>query len=183
MSFVLLLVIVSGFSGTATAEPSRSINWLMQEPVSLFDLGMLRLRIRHQNVWFPELRATAEARSYRPKKFAGTAVYNWDENRISISAVFIGKPEKNACTAIVTKFRSIVLGPAQEDYAKQLFASHFGHINYSTLRPEDLDRNIVNITNLTVGLSDSEDDIFLPSKTVFCTARLSDGSVSYKFFD
>ena len=42
-SFGLLIFILSMTASPVRAEPSPAVQWLMNEPASLFDIGMIRL--------------------------------------------------------------------------------------------------------------------------------------------
>jgi hypothetical protein len=80
--FLLILVCVS--SSAAIAEPSRSVQYLMTEPVTLFDQGLQRLGVKLNEVLlrtdFPEIIGNLSITS----KSEIAADYDWKSNRITI---------------------------------------------------------------------------------------------------
>ena len=78
--------LVLALVGSARAEPGPIGNWLMDQPVTLWDLGMIRVK--------------DAADAVEPKvenKFGGTLVssvsYDWDDNEILVSFVLFGFPK------------------------------------------------------------------------------------------
>ena len=85
----------------ALAEPSRTVSYLMGEPVSLFDLGLRRLGDRVQGTLlkedFPEV--VGNLNSNRDP----SAVYDWKSNRIT----FYGSVQHDKKTANPTTLMAL----------------------------------------------------------------------------
>ena len=74
---VLAVVIYLASVGAVRAEPGAVGQWLMNEPASMFDLGMLRLWIYAKEIDVdPNYEANLE--------IDGVSFYKWDKNRIII---------------------------------------------------------------------------------------------------
>lgn len=94
---LLAAAVVAGLSGQAQAGPDATTKWLMNDPVSMLDLGILKIEqsLRNPN------------RSNRPY---GSVRYDWDKNRIVIyyAGYFptTDDPEEH-CAGWFTSVRSI----------------------------------------------------------------------------
>ena len=174
-----------GIGGSpADAEPSSPINWLMNQPVSLFDLGILRLRLDMEYRYMPELRGKIKHLNLRAPKSEGnsSAVYNFDDNTITLSASLIGEPTERTCSAVLDMLRDIFHYKAEPtDLGLSLIAVPFHRINYSEHgRPEKVDAEIANMIRLTVGISSRE--VLGEGRSLSCTRGLWEAAPSYKKF-
>lgn len=79
--FVVLLCV--GMAGLAKADPGPVVNWLINEPASLFDIGMMRLQKRVDDYIHMQ---TDE----RMKRFRMIVLYDWNTNRINIRGYIAG---------------------------------------------------------------------------------------------
>ena len=76
----------------AHAEPTKTINWLMNEPISLFDWGIYKTDKK-----LAELKIASSA--FTAEFFAGSAAYDWDANRIRLRVLLYGKGTEAECLA------------------------------------------------------------------------------------
>lgn len=181
----ILVLSVLGVISSALGEPTPSMRWLMNEPASLFDIGMMRLREFNRIVWTPELAERVSRRGLkltpREQRSLGNAVYNFDENTISLSAVFGGVPTEAVCSEVLEMYKDTIVLKSDPKFATLDLASFFGHINYTTARrPKDLDEQLVKLFVFTVGITDGN----RPGEgnTVFCSSRLSERTPSFTKF-
>ena len=102
---VLAVVSCLTYATSARAEPGPVEQWLMNEPASLFDLGMLRVELQ-----LDELKDYDELKD-RLGALLFYSSYNWDKNRIYLSgAIFGASPEidgKHFCKLIISNVRKI----------------------------------------------------------------------------
>jgi hypothetical protein len=108
---VLALMLMSIFLLTMPVhtEPSRAVEQLMNEPASLFDIGMIRLRDVNYREWTPKLlESIREYNLLLSNVSAGSAVYDFDKNRIMIGVYFIGNPNEETCSTILYIYKRIV---------------------------------------------------------------------------
>ena len=98
-------------ASSVSAEPSPTVNWLMDEPASLFDIGMLRLRQENDDRWLPRLSERISELSLLAKGEAlqsSSVVYDIKENRITIGAMFKGRPDEGCCAEILAEYRDAI---------------------------------------------------------------------------
>ena len=135
-------------TNTARAEPGSVVDWLMNEPASLFDVGMLRLQ-RATKRWINE--SVSEGPGFGEPYLAGayfSAIYDWDENRIYVSG-FIQEEfadttrQKSACKATIRYMSAkagidSTTGRAFVPLDSTLLSGHFNHFYYDTAsQPKD----------------------------------------------
>lgn len=193
---VLFAVMVGG---TALAEPSPTISWLMNEPASMFDIGILRLRDQNEQ-WKAELvEKMAEVGGFDAlalNESSAGVVYVFEENRITIEVSFAGEPDEQACESLLGHYRSIIWGGDDRlspEMATRFFANAFGHVNYSVGgAPPDWQERVAEIVRVTVGIQEevtpSADDSpelaalrqLAGGRTIFCTSPLTRDSVSFQ---
>lgn len=143
--FLMLLLLPCS---QVTAEPDAKVQWLMDEPVSLFDFGIYRLRE------YLEHREEGEVRlGGSPTRV--TAYYVWDENRIYIVATTVdAAPEAEISTWCENTFHRLVnqtLGPNPHS----MLFSHHGYI--SAGEPKDHEEHLNSLTILVAMAPISED--------------------------
>jgi hypothetical protein len=130
------------------AEPSSKIQYLMDEPVSMLDWGM---------IWIDEsLKGTLA--EYRTSTIT---YYDWNENRIIISLSELGstigvtskEKAKEKCRTIVSSIRTF-LGINEKDgkpYSeKSNLYSYFSHSGFQRSQPEGLYEELDNITVIRI---------------------------------
>ena len=143
-SAVILAVVICLANGTALrAEPGRVVAWLMKEPISLFDLGMLQLNL------------DLKMEILRDKKEGGNsdinAEYKWDDNRIEIAVVlydyynpyikYTGDP-KEVCKDIIGALRQHgQIDPDSGHYSEAIrnssYSDYFSHYGYVSKNAPD----------------------------------------------
>jgi hypothetical protein len=162
--FLLFLNIPSG-----SAEPASSVRWLMDQPTSLFDLGMLRLRQRNKEEWTSELNMKSKDKGLLLEDAGvNSVVYDSDKNIITIlaafSAPYIEGVDEKFCASILVEYKNIIAR-----YKKDIPAG-FDHIGYPDhSRPKNLDENINKILVFTVRLSQPR---VLGGKTMSCSTGM-----------
>jgi hypothetical protein len=169
--FAAVFAVVLGLTSTNTtrAEPGPVVNWLMNEPISLFDLGMHRLS---NAVRYWQKKVTEEKPDYWVQEFGGlpnySVAYDWDLNRIFIRAQVgtIHDNAKEACRNLVTDaLMQAYIGPdilgdfemfapgSEGGYSR--FASFFSHYAYRTgSEPEEYRSRLDNIIILEATVTD-----------------------------
>jgi hypothetical protein len=156
---VLAVVLCLANVNAGRAEPDSVVKWLMNEPASLFDTGILNLRAevfgwshgtefdlsgQEWSVFNESMRA-----QYGSAPRWG-AWYSWEENRIIIGASQSGRvtidskdKAKQACSAILDRARheggvepqtGELLVPA---IGHSLFANRFAHQGYESINQPD----------------------------------------------
>jgi hypothetical protein len=74
----------------AFAEPSRTVNWLMDQPMSLFDWGIYKTDKKASELKIASKIFTAEF-------FSASAEYDWDANKIRIRVLLHGVGTEAEC--------------------------------------------------------------------------------------
>ena len=134
-----LLFVLSLPSAQGTAEPDAKVQWLMDEPVSLFDFGIYELR---------EYLEDQEHRVVRlglsPTQLV--AYYVWEENRIYIVASTVDDAPKDDistwCASVFDRLVAITLAP----YPHYMMFSHHGYTTAG--EPTDLKEHLRSLTIL-----------------------------------
>lgn len=193
-----LALILMLATAAVQGEPSPTVHRLMDEPASMFDIGMLRLRQENSELWVPRLKARSAELSLLRKGevFASeSVVYNLKENRISIDVVLSGVPDEALCAKLLREYKDVIspLRIRSPDFAAVLFAGSFDHVNYSISgAPAKWHREIVDIVRVTVGI---EEKLTPPEpgasaeykalrelaggRVLFCSGPLTSDEVSY----
>jgi hypothetical protein len=144
---VLAVVLCLANTNATRAEPGPVVNWLMNEPASLFDIGMLQLTT---TVWGWSDRKEIKQMS---AQLGGTIwfapMYQFDENRIYVAAsvsdaVGIDGAQRKAICKNLIEFMSrmalvdSVTGKPMMGFEHSGFSSEFAHLAYrSTSEPEN----------------------------------------------
>jgi len=143
----LFLLIVSG---VCRGEPTPSVKYLMQTPVSVFDFGMYKME-RALEKQAPSLSTLLLS-------------YNWEKNRILIRVLTNAvPPNKNVSTAKaqcmqvindIRRFYYIDLKTGKERMSKLLgsrMGSFFSHEGYAIeSAPKNVDKELYNITEILI---------------------------------
>jgi hypothetical protein len=83
--------IVLLLSPLTQAEPTKTMSWLMDEPMSLFDWGIYKT-----NKKLSDLKISASI--FKAEFFFASAEYDWDVNRIRLRVMFTGNGTEAECT-------------------------------------------------------------------------------------
>jgi len=177
---IIAILLIIGTTNV-NAEPSRSVEWLMDEPASLFDIGMIQMRMANQNQWTPELIKKISKHNLKEKDTGlGSVVYNWEKNTIDIGAYFIGEPSESTCSAVLSEYKNIAIPKSSGEMKYTFAASKFAHINYTSgKRPKSLDKDISNTFVYTVGISSQEG---FGGKSIYCSSRIDESKPSFLKF-
>lgn len=136
------LIILMFVGGSAHAGPDATTNWLMDEPASMLDLGLLRLNMQLQQAKL------------------GSASFNWDTNRVQIytfqyfNEVQSDETDPEAlCRKWVMDVRaegfiSEETGKALYDYSS--YSAHFTHAGFKRKStPDKLEQSVDSLTELS----------------------------------
>jgi hypothetical protein len=142
ISFATAVCLVAGYAATARAETSPTVQYLMREPATLWDLGIARMQI---DLGFKSRDFVIAGKHASTLQVA----YRSDANRLQITAVFqqpefseLG-PAKQACTQVIGDLRAFFLvDPSSgRPFAAQLdsnsgssAATYFTHAYFDTGR-------------------------------------------------
>ncbi len=142
--FLLALVTIGG--GSLRAEPGPVGKWLMNEPASLWDVGMYRLE-EYVHGW---------KGAHPLASYISRIRYDWDQNRIIID-IFVRKEdfEKEKCASIIKEVRDSggvgedgkPFTPCGYSYYSHLF-SHLGFKNKD--QPENYRQRLDKIFRIKV---------------------------------
>jgi hypothetical protein len=182
-TFAWLLLVVILAPGLVAAEPTPGVRWLMNEPASLFDIGMMRLRDSNKSWWTPAALEEISKRNlpltHNDRGGVGAAVYSWNENAISLDLSLLGAPTEPLCSTALDIYKNVIsptrstASPASRELTIRFLTGVFDHVNHTGAnRPKDLDANLINLIVFTVGISDSRDSV--TSNTIFCSSKLFD---------
>ena len=145
---VLAVVLCLANVNATRAEPGPVVNWLMNEPASLFDVGMLRLDL-WISIWGEHPRIIEIKQRFGSSSWAHPW-YNFEENRIYVTiSVHDGIDVDNAgrkavCRELIDFMsRQAVVDPTTGKYVDDrlkvsAFAQRFEHRDYTkTSAPSD----------------------------------------------
>ena len=145
--FVLLMVFAA--SSSAFAEPSPTVRYLMNEPVTMLEWGLYNLGKRVQGF-----------RNFEGfDLFTSSAMYNWETNRIVLILSIIPRsaslkkiPAMEICKQATQDIRLRFLSRG-DDRTRALFgiSRFFEHEGFkSTKEPKNFMEEIENITNIRI---------------------------------
>lgn len=157
---VLLLVVL--FPLNAFASPDKTVTYLMNQPLSLFDSGMIRLNSRVED--FAHYIKNGY-KNYGLGKFSeimdssdldSSAEYDWDSNRIIINVnlmvryhkTFQANQLKELSRIIIKRFKYI-LGYSPDYHRRVINRGFFSHQGYQMKNnPKNLMEDLDNITQI-----------------------------------
>lgn len=180
MKKILVIVVMCLGITNVFAEPTPTVRWLMNEPVSLFDLGMYRLSLECDKwgVKFGDQLAMVLKIKLRNGPFVDVS-YDWDNNRITFrTQIFpLNEVSEEEIVSIWNAFASAIdysRGYEQskldryEQRKTSLLTFFFNHIDYkSPDRPKDFEKNLSNIFIATVVISLVEEDMMIIAEGKF----------------
>jgi hypothetical protein len=160
----LIFVLVILFPALCFAEPTSSINYLMNEPLSLFDAGMIQLRSylhdHYDRIQDGRRLVKGEYLDIITASIIDPGIfYDWDENRIKISTCFIfGKAQfteqrlKDFMTFMINDLKStFMIDPKSGKQLYPSFATFFQHAGYQKKNePNNISDELCNITQLEI---------------------------------
>jgi len=131
---IALVISLVPYPGQLRAEPDPLVSWLMNEPATLFDIGMLRL-----NETLDLIKPT-----FRGDLIA-SASYSWEQNRIRIGASAVlekGRSDfKSVCKKVIKLIRRYGGGlpefdPSYGNYPSN-YSEFFKHFDYERKNAPD----------------------------------------------
>ena len=139
----------------ASADPNPTIAWLMEDQLTMWDWGIIRLEQRAQA-------AADEIAGDSPLRFRSRASHSFVENKLFISMESLNYPgpyTAERCNDIRRQaLRHIIADPSRDNYhvwpagvIDALF-SHPGGF-YRKDRPDDIGQQIAAVTYLTISLN------------------------------
>lgn len=190
----LLWILVWFSCSPAIAEPSRSVQYLMTEPVTLLDQGLQRLGVALNGVLirtdFPEMIGNLSIGS----KSEVSADYDWKSNRITIYGS-VQHDSKTAnpttlldlCGRVIERIRfNLGYGDSGSRFRKsglmQGVSVHFQHRGYVKKdEPPTLEADLASIIAIRVisfANKDNKRGLFGNSEQVTCIGNLSDSEIT-----
>lgn len=200
MNRIMTLLVAALLAQPVFAEPSRTVDWLMDEPPSMFDFGMLRLRQANDSDWTPKLQESMKSGKFELEEESNGVVYDFDKNEIVIEVSFIGQADEQVCRDILRLYRDILDPPRlrknSPEMANAFLANEFDHINYDvTAYPQHWEKDIAGIMIVTVGIKEptpppvmDESPVYAAlrelagGKSIFCSTPILEYDVSYRKF-
>lgn len=190
----LILILACFSSLPAVAEPSRSVQYLMTEPVTLFDQGLKRLGVTLDGVLnktdFPEIIGNLKIGSGSET----SANYDWNSNRITIygSVQHDSKTSNpntllDLCGRVVKRIRfNLGYGDMGSRFRTsglmQGVSIHFQHRGYQKKdEPSTLEADLASITAIRIiafANKDNKRGLFGNSEQVTCIGTLSDSEIT-----
>ncbi len=168
---LLITALITGIAPPARAE-DRAIHWLMREPVTLFDLGIFRLRQDLQRV----TDRMADTGELPPAPLHGV-YYDWNRQRIVmyVTLAAVGTPPNEATCrdAYSSTVRNLLHGnPSGPRRAESYLENVFLHEGPGNLdRPRDLAADLAATVHLEVTVL-PRDPLHDNPQTVKCVGRL-----------
>ncbi|WP_105901063.1 hypothetical protein [Vibrio gangliei] len=173
--FALLAV-----STNLSAEPSRSISYLMEDSLSMFDWGVFRMESSMTTIKFKELDLISHY---------GRADYDWDSNRINLETVVYPSYKsleklgsKAICRQAITQVKEHFGYGIDEDDLRALFGipSYFKHTGYVKKNvPESLGKDLENATKFSVQVYASKLDKAPYNQYQHCVSSFNEKGVMY----
>ncbi|MFA0607143.1 hypothetical protein [Vibrio amylolyticus] len=173
---IALLVI----STNLNAEPSRSISYLMEDSLSMFDWGVFRMESSMANIKFKELDLL---------NHYGRVNYDWDSNRINLETVVYSSYKaleksgsKAICRKAITKVKEHFGYGIKEADFRAIFgiASYFKHTGFVKKNaPENLGKDLENVTKFSVLVYASKLDKAPYNQYQQCVSSFNEKGVMY----
>jgi len=166
MKVCVIVFAIFAFSSFCHAEPSSRIQYLMTEPVTLFDLGILRL---HEYV---EGYASHHLQTKPVEDIYSTVAYDAPRNKILITFVVTRKPDpQKESPAVAQASAKSICGTIIQDMRREFFVDRnwqlrrssgiyrfFAHVGFRGKRePVDCYEEIEKITVLGVSVYSHKD--------------------------
>ena len=98
----MLLFVACVISVSVRAEPTRVPQWLMNEPMSLFDWGLYQTEKKQDS--FKTL-----SHIFTIRYVGGSAAYDWDADRIRLRFSFQGEGTSEECSENLKRAKTAML--------------------------------------------------------------------------
>jgi len=103
------LVLISDDEVPKMPEPPESFKSLINEPASLFDIGMMRMHISNKEEWIPRLIENIQGENLTQGDLSFPVYYNGGDNKIRITADFYGDPTEKKCERVLNEYKNIIV--------------------------------------------------------------------------
>lgn len=178
-NIVLILSILT--SVIASAERSSSVEYLMNDQLTMFEWGLYKIEIELNDFKFDGFE-NANGNST-------TILYDWDTNRIIIFMAIYPTHKylaNNDVKDICRKNLYILkqhFGYGVDPWIKSAFGSlstYFEHKDFvKVARPKDLTEDIENITKITLSINSSDNDSYPYTQKAECTSMLLEKDIYF----
>ena len=176
---IVFFISVPNVSG----EPSKTIQYLMNEPVSMFDWGIYKLEKYFSN--------RIDIYSKNKKNidiafYSAEVEYEWENNRIVLFSMidYKGKKlsidkEKAYCKEFINYIKNILYASKKEKWRKSLgISSYFTHNTFSkSNKPSQFVNNIENITKIIVYVKHVDE---IHANYIKSKSKLLENSIYYR---
>jgi hypothetical protein len=162
--FITSILFLAMFCSTAFASKSSDLNYLMNEPLTLFDYGMIKLRENVDEEW---------AKKYdenHPSKTHGTVTrYDLKTDTIIIRGHFMGytgeKDLKSLCVEALKTLRNPYRKLESEDVLGYGLGSFFTHDGYmKSNRPKNIHSGLRQLVDVSVVIIQKSSEVSLECK-------------------
>ncbi|MCG7963749.1 MAG: hypothetical protein N0E54_13700 [Candidatus Thiodiazotropha taylori] len=177
MNKIILILLILTFSTEIHAEPTKTPKYLMSESVSLLDWGIYTSQQRLESL-IESL--TNSSQLENSKYLSSSTEYDFDENRIDLKTVFIGKVTNENCKNVL-KFLKAIFVNFEFDEAKQreaaelvldsTFSHEAGYLNKK--RPKDIGKQLVHITTIETTIFSESFENEVKCKSTFKSPEIS----------
>jgi hypothetical protein len=154
LGIAVVILVLSGFLPVCRAEPSTTIKYFMNEPVTMFDWGMYRLE--------EDLQRWASGRKDLEPHVS--VVYDWDSNRLDVIFLCIQKSstpsESSTFKKSLAKYQCEGMTQNIREYLNMPLGieRYFRHEGFSNKgSPKKLREDIENITFVRVEICSDKD--------------------------
>ena len=103
------LVLISDDEVPKMPEPPESFKSLINEPASLFDIGIMRMHISNQEEWIPTLIENIQGENLTQDAVLIPVFYSGGDNKIRITASFYGDPTMKKCERVLNEYKNIIV--------------------------------------------------------------------------
>lgn len=158
----LILLLLEVTCSHANADPTRIPRWLMNEPISMFDWGILQTEQR--------LSSLNMYSNFTNRFISGSVSYDWDADRLRLEVSFWGSGTESECIENLKIAKANFVGYSTKfsnnnrtltSAAPLTFAGLFGHPGFKNgAQPKDLGEQLANISTLeaTIWVLQGKDD-------------------------
>jgi hypothetical protein len=167
-------------ASTVQADPSPSVRYLMDEPISLFEWGIFRLQARAEHFVWDHLDVKSQS---------ARVEYDWAKNQLQIEMTVYPHAQslqrttvRETCGSLIRQMK-VLLGvtPGLEEF-RQIYGigTFFRHQQFEkSNEPKTLDADLEAITTLEVDLMVSKSDQPPFEKAISCSSDLLKSETRY----
>lgn len=164
-SRIAALVLGMCLSAGTQAEPTATVTWLMNEPMSLFDWGVYKADKKAGGL------GELGSRLFTARFMSGSAAYDWDANRLRLRVFLNGNGTDAECVENLKAAKHVFLdftvtGNDQATAAATVFGYLFSHEGGYRAKstPAKLGHELANIATIEATIFKSNNDQTLSPK-------------------